>query len=190
MTQPFYVTEKADGSSCTAWIDEDGLHVASRTWELHEKSKMGAYNIYWVAARKYRLQNLPIGTAVQFEVVGPGVQGNPMGLQNVIIPMHQMIRLSDLSVAVTHAGGLEGRLFGAFVRAGERWMRLTASEFPSPMPHARRISVEQRPHTADELRKLADIKYPNGQPAEGIVVRAEDQSWSFKVLNLAYREPA
>lgn len=165
MEQPFYVTEKADGSSCTAWVDEDGLHVASRNWELRETTATGAKNVYWVTARKYGLENLPIGTAVQFEVVGPGVQANPMGLPE-----------------------LEGRLFGAFVRAGGRWLRLTESEFPSSMRPARRVSAEQRPHTADELRNLAAIKYPNGKQAEGIVIRAIDQSWSFKVINLNYKD--
>jgi len=167
MAQPFYVTEKADGSSCTAWVDEDGLHVASRNWELRETTATGAKNVYWVTARKYGLDNLPIGTAIQFEVVGPGVQGNPMGLSE-----------------------LEGRLFGAFVRNGARWDRLGVPYFPACMPHARRIIVEQRPHTAEELRAIAATKYPNGKHAEGVVIRAKDQSWSFKVINLSYKEAA
>ena len=165
MTQPFYVTEKADGSSCTAWVDESGLHVASRNWELRELTKTGAHNVYWTTARKYKLEGMPFGTAVQFEVVGPGVQGNPMGLTN-----------------------LQGRLFGAFVRLNGQWTRLSRKQFPATeMPLAREIPVEQRPHTADELRKLAAIQYPNGWHGEGVVVRAVDQTWSFKVINLDYK---
>jgi len=166
MTQPFYVTEKADGSSCTAWVDESGLHVASRNWELREPTKTGAHNVYWTTARKYKLEGMPFGTAVQFEVVGPGVQGNPMGLTN-----------------------LEGRLFGAFVRLNGQWTRLSRKQFPATeMPLAREIPVEQRLHTADELRKLAAIQYPNGWRGEGVVVRAVDQTWSFKVINLDYKD--
>ena len=166
MAQPFYVTEKADGSSCTAWYDGAGLHVASRNWELKELTATGAHNVYWSTARQYKLEELPTGMAVQFEVVGPGVQGNPMGLKE-----------------------LEGRLFGAFHQnwAGQ-WSRLPVDEFPRVMPLAREIPVQQRPHTADELRELATIKYPNGKHAEGVVVRAADQSWSFKVLNLSYSQ--
>ena len=41
---------------------------------------------------------------------------------------------------------------------------------------------------ADELRKMAEIKYANGKYGEGIVIRAFDHSWSFKVLNLNYKE--
>lgn len=163
MKQPFYATEKADGSSCTAWVDEDGLHVASRNWELREFTKTGASNVYWVVARKYKLEAMPLGTAIQFEVVGPGVQSNPMGLLM-----------------------LEGRMFGAFRRMDGAWRRLPRDQFPVGMPLAREIGAEQRPHTADELRSMASIKYPNGKHGEGVVVRAEDQSWSFKAINLAY----
>ena len=165
MKQPFYVTEKADGSSCTAWYDESGLRVASRNWELKELTATGAHNVYWRTARAYKLEQLPIGMAVQFEVVGPGVQGNPMGLQK-----------------------LEGRMFGAFKRddAG-RWARLTVKDFPPVMPTAKEIAAPQRPHTADELRTLAAIRYGNGWHGEGVVVRAVDQSWSFKTINLNYK---
>ena len=41
---------------------------------------------------------------------------------------------------------------------------------------------------SDELRDMANIKYPNGKPGEGIVIRATDSSWSFKVINLEYRD--
>jgi hypothetical protein len=53
---------------------------------------------------------------------------------------------------------------------------------------AKDIACEQRPLSADELRKLAEIKYANGKHGEGIVVRAADQSWSFKVINLLYKD--
>lgn len=163
---PWYVTEKADGSSCTAWVDETGLHVASRNWELREVSATGASNVYWSTARRYGLEHLALGTAVQFEVVGPGIQANPMGLAEV-----------------------EGRLFAVFKRnENHHWQRLPRTHFPAVMPFARAIDAPPCPHTADQLRQLAAIKYPNGKHGEGVVVRAEDQSWSFKVINLAYKD--
>src|SRR5690606_8109384 len=81
--EPWYATEKADGTSCTAYVDDAGLHVCSRNWELKEFTASGASNVYWRAARKYGLDRLPQGVALQFEVVGPGVQGNPMGLSDL-----------------------------------------------------------------------------------------------------------
>lgn len=41
---------------------------------------------------------------------------------------------------------------------------------------------------ADALRKLAEVKYPNGKHGEGIVIRALDSSWSFKTINLLYKD--
>lgn len=170
MKQPFYITEKADGSSCTAWVDDAGLHVASRNWELKEFTATGASNVYWRVSRKYKLEEMPTGTAVQFEVVGPGVQSNPMGLKE-----------------------LEGRLFGAFFMAANgHWLRFSKSSLPNIMPLAREFGTVQRQHTADELRNLAAIKYSNGKHGEGVVVRscAEEgwSFWSFKVINLNYKD--
>ena len=42
------------------------------------------------------------------------------------------------------------------------------------------IDHAQRAYTTDELRNLAEIIYPNGKPGEGIVIRANDSSWSFR----------
>jgi RNA ligase (TIGR02306 family) len=162
------VTEKADGSSCTAWVDEAGLHVCSRNWELKEFTATGALNIYWRAARKYQLEQLPIGLAVQFEVVGPGVQSNPMGLPE-----------------------LEGRLFAAYAADAQgRWQAVDFFSLKLAMPTAKLLGAESQTGalSADQLRELAAIKYANGKHGEGIVIRALDQSWSFKVINLNYKD--
>ena len=162
----WYATEKADGTSCTVRVDETGLHVCSRNWELREFTVTGAGNLYWQTARKYGLEALPIGIAVQFEIIGPGVQGNPHGLKSV-----------------------EGRLFGVFKRFSPGcWLRVASEISPSIMPGASNIAANDLPTTADELRKMAEIKYANGKYGEGIVIRAFDHSWSFKVLNLNYKE--
>ena len=55
------------------------------------------------------------------------------------------------------------------------------------MPLAKLIATGQHVLTADALRQLAQIKYPNGKHGEGIVIRALDSSWSFKVINLLYK---
>jgi RNA ligase (TIGR02306 family) len=164
---PWCVTEKADGSSCTAWVDADGLHVCSRNWELKEFNFDGGTNVYWRAARKYSLETMPIGTAVQFEVVGPGVQGNPMALSE-----------------------LEGRLFCAHrADAQGRWAAIDPASLGLSVPAARQIgSVQHATRTAEQLRELAAIFYAPGKPGEGVVIRAQDQSWSFKVINLNYKQ--
>lgn len=167
-TEPWYATEKADGSSCTAYVDDAGLHVCSRNWELKEFTASGGKNVYWVAARKYGLDRLPQGVALQFEVVGPGVQGNPMGLSE-----------------------LEARAFTLRDTVNHRympWSALVACTDALGIPTARFIGNgwQTDGRTDDELRKLAEIKYANGRHGEGIVIRALDSSWSFKVINLRY----
>lgn len=164
----WYATEKADGTSCTAWTDDDGLHVCSRNWELKEFTASGASNVYWRAARQYRLDRLPHGVALQFEVVGPGIQGNPMGLSS-----------------------LEARAFSLYSTVKHRYEPVAELMFMCGelgIPMATVLPIEPRAYTADELRKLAEIRYPNGKPGEGIVIRANDSSWSFKTINLLYKD--
>lgn len=165
---PWYAAEKADGTSCTAWVDAFGvLHVCSRNWELKEFTATGAQNVYWRAARQYRLDRLPWGLALQFEIVGPGIQGNPMGLK-----------------------GLEARAFSLFDRTVRRYAshaELLHECERLGVPVAPLVAADNRVYCPGQLRALAAIRYPNGRHGEGVVVRARDSSWSFKVINLDYK---
>jgi RNA ligase (TIGR02306 family) len=166
--ESWYATEKADGSSCTAYVDSDGLHVCSRNWELKEFTASGGKNVYWVAARKYGLDRLPHGLALQFEVVGPGIQGNPMGLTEI-----------------------EARAFTLRDTREHRnlpWSDLVKQTETLYMPTARFVANGDQGMTDEELRKLAEVKYANGKHGEGIVIRAIDSSWSFKAINLLYKD--
>jgi len=70
-------TEKVDGSSLTAWRTADGVvHVASRNWELVPAPD----NTWFTLVAELPLQ---IGQWLQGEVVGPGVQANPLQLKQV-----------------------------------------------------------------------------------------------------------
>ena len=162
---------KCDGSSCTVWTDEDGtLHVASRNWELREFTATGAENVYWRAVRKYDWSRLPHGIALQFEVVGPGVQGNPMGLAE-----------------------LEGRAFSGYDYKLHKRIWADALEDVADFVGVPAAPVVAFGHAfgleADDLREIADSqRYPNGKPAEGVVIRSLDQQISFKVISLDYKD--
>ena len=168
--QPYEVRMKCDGSSCTVWNDEDGvLHVASRNWELREFTASGAGNVYWRAARLYDWSKLPQGVAMQFEVVGPGIQGNPMGLHS-----------------------LEARAFTAYdfkehMRLQSQYLELIAVEVGIPMADL----VSMSPCfdlSDDQMREIASsLKYRSGKHAEGVVIRSPDQNISFKVISLDYK---
>lgn len=162
---------KYDGSSGTAWNDEEGnLHVASRNLELREFNAKGAGNAYWRAARKYDTSKIPFGCALQFEVIGPGIQGNPLGLSEV-----------------------EGRAFTLYSFQNHKRCNedvLQSVCYATGMPIATavfKLSAGSRT-TAEELRRFAEVKYPNGRHAEGLVLRSFDGSVSFKVINLLYKE--
>jgi RNA ligase (TIGR02306 family) len=180
--EPWYATEKADGTSCTAYVDGDGLHVCSRNWELKEFTASGGKNVYWMAARRYGLDRLPQGVALQFEVVGPGVQGNPMGLPAI------EARAFTLRDVVGHANLPAETLAELCEALGIPLARIVGSDL-TLSDRARHVNGHGMPvFTDDELRKLAEIKYPNGKHGEGIVIRALDSSWSFKVINLLYKD--
>jgi RNA ligase (TIGR02306 family) len=80
-------TEKVDGTSLTVARNEDGTaSVASRNWLIAE----GA-NLYWDAARPL-LDQLTPGMAVQAEIFGEGVQGNPLKVRGRRVAVFNLVR--------------------------------------------------------------------------------------------------
>jgi RNA ligase (TIGR02306 family) len=78
----FRAYEKMDGSSCTVYHFNNNIGVCSRNLDLIET----ADNSFWQAANKYNLkQTLPIlgNYAIQFELCGPGIQGNKYNLKEL-----------------------------------------------------------------------------------------------------------
>ena len=71
----FYVSEKLDGTSMTAFWDES-LGVCGRNWQYARSEK----NSYWQQCEKLqladKLKSLGRRIALQGELVGPGIQGN------------------------------------------------------------------------------------------------------------------
>lgn len=73
----WYATEKIDGTSMTALRDETGtLRVCGRNWEYRPGKTADDDNTLWRLART--LDRLEPGWAIQAEVYGPGIQGNPL----------------------------------------------------------------------------------------------------------------
>ena len=72
------ITEKLDGSSCTFYLDDEGVfHVCSRNLDLKEDEA----NSFWKVARKFQIEdimrrNFMKGMAIQGEMIGEGIQGN------------------------------------------------------------------------------------------------------------------
>lgn len=73
----YYVTEKLDGSSNTYYWVEGEFGVCSRNWDLKETEG----NTRWRIARELglpaKLEKLDVDIAIQGELIGEGIQGNP-----------------------------------------------------------------------------------------------------------------
>lgn len=171
--KPFYATLKVDGSSGTVfWDDEGAVRACSRNFELKERPDTAV----WQLVRKYELAERRLPVALQFEIVGPGIQKNRLGLKEV-----------DL------------RLFSVWQIGQRRYldfadMRDLAQSLGLPMVDL----VETNPSfdlTDDEaLRRYAERTYASGATAEGVVIRplqeiqVNGERLSFKVINLLYRD--
>lgn len=170
--KPYYITEKADGSSGTAFVLDGKLRVCSRNLELND----GEATAGWVLARKFDFAfKIPEGMAIQFEMVGQKIQGNPMGLD-----------------------GLEMRVFNLYSIIEHRYLNYAdlvkfCSERDWPMVKVVDMGPKFMLDTAEKLQEVARGVYANGKPREGIVVRPMVESQcrgerlSFKVINLEYK---
>lgn len=76
--QLFYVTEKLDGSSVTYYKKDGIFGVCSRNLELLDTEG----NTLWTVAKEIGLpEKLDDGFAIQGELIGEGIQGNPLHIK-------------------------------------------------------------------------------------------------------------
>lgn len=168
--KPYYISEKCDGSSTTAYKYKGHFGVCSRNWELERDNKNG----YWEIAMRYDLENkLPEGTAIQWETCGPKIQGNPMGLKQI-----------------------EGYLFSGYNIHEHRYLNLDelvklSNELNFPMARCLGTGTSFK---YEEIETLGEGKYANGKNREGVVIRSQynitinGKPISFKVINLDYEK--
>ena len=84
--QPGYCSVKLDGTSGTAYTNQGHTGCCSRNWELKDTQNSMIWNVCrevgiidFLDRCKGHRENI----ALQFEVYGPGVQGNPTGVPRV-----------------------------------------------------------------------------------------------------------
>lgn len=74
------VTEKLDGSSMTVYKHDGVFGVCSRNYDLEETEDSS----FWTVARREDLETRLVSDfALQGELVGPGIQGNKYGLEQI-----------------------------------------------------------------------------------------------------------
>lgn len=171
LRKPCFATLKLDGSSCTI-IVENGVieHVCSRNMSLKESDRNG----FWIAAKKLKLDGFK-SLIIQGELMGPGVQGNQLGLTEPTLFVYQ-VKLDSKQWSDYDEMLAIAREIGAHCVGLIHWDMLGVD-----IPF---------------LQKIADsVTLPNGQPAEGIVVRQQvpestgnGRPLGFKIINRNYKD--
>lgn len=167
----FYASVKADGSSGTMFKYKSEFGCCSRNLQLKDTP----HNLIWLLARKYDILNkLPEGFAIQFEMIGPNIQGNPMGFSE------KDLRIFNLYDIHNHK----------YCGAKELEMFCVSNDLP--MVDIVLNDIFPVDVTNASLQTLAKGNYQNGKPREGLVFRPIEEEMvmgerlSFKVINLEY----
>jgi RNA ligase (TIGR02306 family) len=144
-------TVKLDGTSATYIKELDGsFKVCSRNLELKDTES----NVHWQMARKYKLaENMILGTAIQGEICGPGIQGNPMGLDEIKL---FVFNYKDLDT---------GKYYNRIPEA----IKLDVPEVPTDaFWNQEAFNLMSIDHLQSWTNK---VFYENNTPAEGLVFR-------------------
>lgn len=168
-SEPCYVTEKLDGSSVTYYHRDGEFGVCSRNLELQETAE----NTLWKVARQLDIAAKLAATgknlALQGEMIGEGIQGNPYDLRGQSIRFYNVFNID----------GGEYFTMAAFIaliqELGLQHVPILHEAF-------------QLPDTIDELLLLAEgtsVLSPAHRKVEreGLVIRSADRRISFKVIS-------
>jgi RNA ligase (TIGR02306 family) len=158
--QPYVITQKYDGTSATYCIDpRDGsFHACGRNLSI-----LDGPNLYWRMAHKHNieeaLRKMP-RYALQGEIVGPGVQKNPLGLKEVSLFGFSVYDIEDAKYL------------------GHDATRAVLAEAGIPA-----VDVVEEDHafahTQESLLALAEGTYPGtSNEREGIVIRPREERFS------------
>jgi hypothetical protein len=125
-----------------------------------------------MTAAKYGVEDkLPEGVALQWETIGPGIQGNPMGKKEI----------DALAFSAYNIGQHRYFTFREF--------KDLCKEMEFPMCP---VVAEGESFNSEGIETLGEGKYANGKEREGVVVRSQENVGclpiSFKVINLGYEK--
>jgi RNA ligase (TIGR02306 family) len=178
---PYSITLKCDGTSFTGLYVNGEYEACSR----NQIKKDEDYNFYWDMSKKYNLAE-KLSTcknyAIQGEIIGPGVPNSGKSGNNIM-------GLDEIELAVFNVYDMEKREYLSFIDFIEfcnKFELKTVPMFETGMSFH---------YTMDELIDYAShAKYSNGNIAEGIVIRPQNETYSyilqgrlsFKVLSNEY----
>ena len=167
----YYITEKLDGSSCSIYLRGNEFGVCSRNVNLLETEG----NTFWKVARQYNIEEIlrqhseytGFQTfALQGEVIGEGIQGNPYNIKGHQFHIFNLF-YSDLDYYAT---------IDELIDFSKKYNLKVV-----PLLH-KDINL---PENGMECLKLAEGKSAlnSNTEREGIVIRYFDRSVSFKAIS-------
>lgn len=180
--ETYEVTIKLDGSSMTVFIDNEGeLCVCSRNINLKETED----NSFWKATRAQKLDvylshqynNFGQQYAVQGELIGEGIQGNPEKIHGQRFHVFDVYSIND----------------GVYLDPPTRRAFVMEMEFAgSSLEHVPFLNYqfsvgELDELTIDALLKMAEGPSMNPQTTrEGLVFKSNESDFTFKAISNKY----
>ena len=162
----FYVTEKLDGSSVTYYVKDGVFGVCSRNLDLLEDENNSMWKFAIESGLRDRMVGLGKNLAVQGEIIGEGIQGNP----------YQRI-------------GQTVRIFNGFDIDKYDYLSLSELIELVKVLEVKTVPILDLdftlPDTIDELLSYADSKSVLNEKfdREGVVIRSHDRKISFKAIS-------
>jgi RNA ligase (TIGR02306 family) len=162
----FYATEKLDGSSATFYLNDGVFGVCSRNLDLLETEDNTFWKVAYQLNLKEKLEKLGMNVAIQGELIGEGVQGNPYKIKGHTV---RFFNIFDIDRQAYY--GLP-----MFLATMEHTLKLETVPI---------LGTFQLPETVEELLKIAEEKSVLNPDfdREGLVIRSMDRTISFKAIS-------
>lgn len=168
------VTEKLDGSSCTMYLPLEGdFEVCSRNLSLEKTETNSFWKVAIAQDIELRMRSAGyFGYAIQGELVGEGIQGNPYKIKGLGFFVFDIYRVHD----------------GKYVYSAERYemaRKLNLQHVPVVGTNCTLNGILSIYNIADALKFAERQSYLNiDTEAEGVVFKCiEDPSTSFKAIS-------
>ena len=164
--EDFYVTEKLDGSSVTYYVKDEVFGVCSRNLDLLEDENNSMWKFATETGLRDRMVKLGKNIAIQGEIIGEGIQGNP----------YQRI---GQTVKIFNGFDIDKYDYLSLEELLELVKTLEVKTVPI-------LDLDfSLPDTIDELLLMAEGKSVLNLKAEreGLVIRSHDRKISFKSIS-------
>lgn len=176
----YEVTTKLDGSSMTVYVKDGEIGVCSRNIDLVETEG----NSFWKAARDQNLidalqgycEDMAMDLAIQGELIGEGIQGNPEKLKGHRFFLFDVYDITN----------------GLYLNPNERYdvldeLKRGGADLEHVPIVESSLRVTQAYETIDELLEFAEGPSLNPQTKrEGLVFKSLESDFTFKVIANSY----